>query len=329
MTGTSRGVDDIDEQVTTEVLDEFWQEEVTRTVKGTIRVHKAKRSFGKIGLMHIRSCVETIYKANQKSLRSEFGFDNVDACVNAFYADKSASLIRAVDGGTIKDDKSFDKIVTTAARNWVNGLFSRTESGKKRDMLRQRMNRDPQKRFVSIGRKSPQYTGSSRWGLVNGGKQPTIKPDIVLELAALKYPIDLDYRKIADPMRQREPSYGKKGQLENMLEGIFQAAEGTLTLTELLRIVQSRVSPLQTHHVVSMDANPDYTMDFPDPDAVDPTDFADEQELLQKQRLMEETAQYIESLSGKERDRKIRELAPMLKNLLGDTLNRISGKALS
>ncbi|MBT1176522.1 hypothetical protein JS532_02945 [Bifidobacterium callimiconis] len=330
MTETPKRNDDTGAETTTSVLDEFLREHRTRTVKGTVRILKEKRSFGESGFTHIKSCVAKVYYANQESLRNEFGFDDLDACVNTFYADKIDSLVKAIDDGKIKDDTSFDKIVTTAARNWVSSLFERTDTGKKRDILRQRMKRDPRKRFKNYpsnsGKRSLQYVDVSRWGLVHGSDQPTTQPDIVLELATMRYPIDIDYEKFADPNRQRNPSYGKKGQLENMLEGILQAAEGTLTLTGLLRIVQFRVTPLQTPRVISMDRNPERPMDLPDPDSTETIDL-----VSRRERLMEAAIQHFESLDKKdlEQERNSSEWASRLEALLGETLIHTHGKALS
>ncbi|RSX52022.1 hypothetical protein [Bifidobacterium callimiconis] len=325
MTETSRQAVDADGETTTMILDEFRREEAVRTARGTVRILKPKRSFGRIGLKHITDCVDRAYRVYRESLNVEFGLDSLEACVNAFYVDRLRNLETAIEGGRITTDASFDRQVTTAAYNWVKGLFGRTDFGRKRDVIRKRMQRDPQNRFESHdNKKSEQH-----WGLRGGSALPTTTPTVTLKLATLQYPIDIDYRKIADPTRKREPSYGKKGQLENMLAGILQAAEGTLTATELLRIVQYRVTVLQAPRVLSMDANPESPLDFPDTGATDPSDAADAQEHLQRERLIEDIIQHFESLDRKDLARERAKWAPTLEILLGDSIIQNSGKALS
>lgn len=292
---------------TTEVLDEF-NCEIRRRRSG--KVIKAKREFHTVAARHIAQCVTPCYRKYEESLRTKFVFDSAEACINAFFLDKKASLISAIDDGRITDDRSFDRLVAAAAANWIAGLFERrTERGRKRDLLRQRMTRDKQHRFVNHG--------NNRWGLVGGPESPTQEKLVSLKMLALKYPVDIDYEKFADPNREKDPAYGQTGQLEDMLEGILEAANGTLTLSELLSVVQFRVAPLRTLSIVSMDENPEHPLDAPDTQAVDPAEAVggwDEEDIEQ---LKETLAEELEPLKGKDRKKWLKEHGPLLERLIG------------
>lgn len=309
MTGTAKRNASDGAEKTTEVLDEFRRAYVRRTVKGTVTVLKAKRTFGHVAYQHIARCMAIKYAQCGASLREEFGFSSSDECVGPFWESKTASLGRAIEDGKITDDRSFDRYVNTAIGSWVNSLFERTERGRKRDVIRSRMSRDPQHRFVNVG--------DNRWGLMGGNDQPSTVSESKLGFVALNYPVDIDYRQVMDPDRKRDPDYGRKGQLENLLEGVLQAADGTLSLTALLRIAQVAVPLLRTNDTVSMNANPDHPVDVRDVNAVDPS-AASEWSRSSRELLMNRLSKYFESLDDAERERQRVRLRPMLVWLLGD-----------
>lgn len=297
---------------TTKIIDEFFQEHVRRTQHGIVTVIKAKRTFGRIGLEHMRQCVTGQYRKCAASFPLEF--ETADECFNQFYVDKCASIVKAIDDGKINDDRSFDKQVTVTASRWFLGLYEKTEFGKKRDMLRNRMSRDAKKRFVNVG--------SNNWGLADGPKQPSTRHLLELKLIALQYPVDLDYSKIADPNRRKEPSYGTTGQLEDLIEGVLEAAEGTLTLTNLLRIVQYRVAPLQVPDVISLNTNPESPIDVPDENAIDPSEVASEWDNLKREQLMDALTEEFASLKGASLAKRRSEMQPVLVRLLGEAAIR-------
>lgn len=316
MTGTAKR--DGKYERTTEVIDEFRYD--IKRQNGTVAI-TSKRQFGDIAHQHISSCMAPLYRRYKDSLKSTFAIDSLEECVNTFYEEKKKSFKSAIDAGTIMDDKSFDGYATTAAKKWIASLFERTDRGRIRDLLRNRMSRDKEHRFVNIG--------NNRWGLAGGSSQPTKAQTYSLKIIALRYPIDIDPAKFADPNREKTPSYGKPGQIENMLEGVLEEADGTLTLTELSRIIQFRIPQMQVADIISLDEDPEHTMDFPDTRTTDPAEMLDvwdnegtDMQERRRRQLQGMLADYLESLSPAQRKEKLKDLKPLTEYLLRGTIHR-------
>ncbi|WP_164521101.1 hypothetical protein [Bifidobacterium samirii] len=155
-------------------------------------------------------------------------------CANQFYTDRVASMAKEMDGPGMTDDLAFEKYVSKCIVYWFLSRHERTDEGKIRDTVRKRLERD--ERFVRR---------NGRWGLVDGPVEASTARESILKAVASQYPIDMD----ADNgrrERRRAQNYGRTGQLENLLAGVLQAAEGTLELSTLTRAAAHRITAMRT-----------------------------------------------------------------------------------
>lgn len=201
--------------------------------------------------------------------------DSADGCVNQFWIDRKEVIEIALQGKQGKSDQIFEAYIKTSVDGWFHNRYSQTDEGKARDAVRKRLDRD--KRFTNNFDSDDAATtdGTSknlkgkrnRWGLVGGPTTPSTVPERTLESIVYRYPIDIDVKAFQDEARQRKPSYGKTGQLEDMFEGVLKAAKGTLTLASLFALAQRRLAVMQQVSIQSLTTDDGGTIDIAAPTA--------------------------------------------------------------
>lgn len=298
-----------------EYLDEFLN---GRKRGGRFRDSGQGRKFGIKMVELIDRCVAQLYTKFKDSIPAD-GPQEADECAAQFYVDCHATLERRMDDPSSQDDAAVEKYVYMLAKGWFLHQFAKTDDGKARDAIRKRMDRDARftNKFAGAAGsacnkksgKSRAATSStkkmdkvSRWGLVGGPITPSIATESELKAVASQYPIDMDPDDGRD--RQRAQNYGRKGQLEDMLAGVLESAQGTLELTVLFHIAQYQLAAMQSAAIDSLDKT------IPGTDK--PRDFASNDVPVEDQALVDsqdwtrdQISRYIlERIQGHELDHK-------------------------
>ncbi|PWG60283.1 hypothetical protein [Bifidobacterium catulorum] len=166
--------------------------------------------------------------------RSDDSASQILDLVNDFYLDK-------IDSGRNGASKSFDVMLltkascdddlvpylTTSIGNWLQNRLNATPLGRLRQRVSKRLERSPE-RFVQV-----EELGGETWGLRDGSRVRFEGDLQTLASVTLRYPIKRYYPKEG---AKRDPQIGARSQLENMLEGVFKAADACLTLNQLVSL---------------------------------------------------------------------------------------------
>lgn len=269
-----------------------------------------KRHLGRLALLLIDRQVRLRYEQFKSTLPTTAP-DSATDCVNQFWKDRKPAIERALAGKAGESDQAFEGYIKTSVNGWFCNLYSQTDEGKARDAIRKRLARDARftNNFDSAETAGKDTNGSligkrNRWGLVGGPVTPSTVPERTLESVTYRYPIDINVKALQDEKRQRTPNYGKTGQLENMLEGVLEAAKGTLTLSSLFNLAQYRLTVMQQVSVQSLTTSDGSTIDLAAPirsveeqviSSLD-GDFPDEKTMDRQDRLLK-LAEKIEKAS--------------------------------
>lgn len=261
---------DWDKSKTRYYLDEFDSERIYDK-NGPTQHRKTRRQIGPLALRMIRSKIERLFDKYQPTMPNGDLY-TVSACMNEFYVDRKSSLLEAFDSLETKNDAMLEAFILTTADGWFLSKYGESDEGKVKDALRKRLERDSRfAPFLSSGTVKPKghkAKDGGFWGLSveylksheldeTGYRLPSTVPEANLQTVALKYTVTIDPVALQAEGRRR-PNYGEKGQMEDMLEGVFTAAHGTLSLSSVYRIVHIRMG-MEDHSVVhptDEDGNP-------------------------------------------------------------------------
>ena len=244
---------DWDKSKTRRYYDEFFGE-YDYGSDGLTPYHKRQREFGCLAWFMINRTVEKLFAKYQPTL-PDGNLLSPEECADEFFADKRIALENAMRNPKTQNDAAFEGYVTSTANGWFLNRYAQTSSGKMRDMVKSRLNK-AKDRFTN---KTPNHY----WGLVGGPDTPSTASERELRPVVSQYPIDINHKALTDSDRKRMPPYGKKGQMENLLEGVLDAADGTLPLDTLFHLVQYRLPALARDKTVSLTADEDNPIDLP------------------------------------------------------------------
>ncbi|MBT1182021.1 hypothetical protein JS531_08710 [Bifidobacterium sp. CP2] len=240
MSRRKKGTDDWDKSKTRYYIDEYFGE--TR--------HKPKRQFGPKAIGFIAARIQAGYNKYGPTL-PEGAPTSPDDCMNAFWEKKAAYLHKKMHTSGMRSDQSFESCVTKTINGWFLNLYAETVSGRMREVVRGRLSK-AKDRFTND---NPQHY----WGLVEGPDTPSAAREMDLHKVVSQYPIDIDLERLMDPNRKRNVNYGATGQMENLLAGVLETADGTLPLDMLFHLVQYRLPMLAETTLVDItdeDGNP-------------------------------------------------------------------------
>ncbi|PLS29163.1 hypothetical protein [Bifidobacterium parmae] len=338
MSRQKKGTDDWDKTKTRYYVDEFFSDRQYDR-NGPTPFHKRKHEFGPLALYMIEDQVGKLLEQYRPTL-PEGAPDTPRDCANQFYADCQKNLLEAMDSPETENDAKFVSFIKISAEGWFRKMYARTDEGKAKEALRKRMGRDSRftNEFTALGKddsaKNGKPTGKERlkgkrgnWGLsfeyldshglnANEYHAPSTVSEAKLETVALQYPVSIDRKALQDADRKRNPNYGLPGQMENMLEGVFNEAKGTLPLGSVFQIVRYRMAVLEhftATHPTDEDGNP---IDF----AVDYTSAADAAleaiEGEDDKQWMTDLAEALENLTPKRKAKYLNKHPEILNKLL-------------
>lgn len=211
---------------------------------------KGENEFGPRALECVRTRIRIGWKKYAPTLPAGAP-SSPDECMNEFWVKRYKSLHQMMDAPSMRNDATFESKVAIAVNGWFLNLFKETASGKMRDVVRNR-----------LGRAKDRFTNDNPqkyWGLVGGPSTPSTAIERELRPVVSRYPIDINRKALNDSDRKRMPPYGKPGQMENLLEGTIEAAQGTLPLNTLFRLVEYRLPIMkdpETARLVDNENNP-------------------------------------------------------------------------
>ena len=207
-------------------LDEFLAE---RSTAREHRILKPSHQFGDEAGKFIVQVVREQYSRHANTLRHGISNDP-QACANQFFEDRYSSLVTLMYGFEDPEDSDdeFESRIRFLVGRWFRTIDLSPEFSKVRETLRHRMSRDKLRRFTKV---------NVGWALVDGPKEPTTVMEIQLKIIARQYPLEVNLSKANSPDSQRMVNYGKRGQLEELLFHVIEAADGAVSLSMLARIV--------------------------------------------------------------------------------------------
>lgn len=273
----------------------------------------------------IHDCVRRQYAKHAGNLPTTLR--SVDDCANQFIIEKFGSIVEktkvivksdAPESGRKKgftNDDDFRRYVSHAVKMWFNGLHAK-DTEKLQDALRKRLTR-----LAEAGRGPVYVPGkgrSGRWGLVGASSDPSPVDMVALKAAAKEYPLTIDYAKNVDASRSRSVNLGERGQLDKLLIGILEQAQGTLSLGEITRIVLYKVPQLGKPEIDSMDApvggddGPSLVLRIADSSNRDPAELLFDTTSRTDERIRDAVLSFYESATETERkaaDKTVAEIA--------------------
>ncbi|MFC5221548.1 hypothetical protein [Bifidobacterium leontopitheci] len=175
-------------------------------------------------------------------------------CIGEFWADKLGPTLG--EDGTVIDptprvnaiidkkcetDEELFAYLKTMMIKWMHGhLMAGNPLQPLSESVRRRLKDDD--RFV--------LHGNNVWGLTGGGTSPSTAPELRLEQVAAQCPLK-EYKERYGS--KRAPNIGAPGEVEHLLHEVLLAAQGTLTLMDLTRIVARRKGYVVSETTVSGD----------------------------------------------------------------------------
>lgn len=168
-----------------------------------------------------------------------------------FYEDCGQQISVKILTGFLPSDDAVERYVARSMKHWLINEFKKTPTGKLYDLLVHRMRRDKERRFLHVA-------GTSMWRLSDGKIELSSLPEERLVAISRRYPITMGHHSDSDEWssqlhKHRAPNIGKRGELENLLEGLFAEAGGALELMTLVRVLKHRLPRLADPSVVSLE----------------------------------------------------------------------------
>lgn len=290
----------------TEILDEIRKnstenESQEKTENETRKKKDPKLCLGSLTCQCVRECVAQQYPKYAGSLPTTLG--STDDCADQFILEKLPYIVeKAKREDKFENNGAFRHYIASAVKTWFSALVGK-DTELIRDVVRARL-----RRMTKAGKGPIQVPGKGRavrWGLVNGPREPSCVDMAALKAVASRFPLEVDYTKNLDSSRKRSVQLGKKGQLDALLIGILEQAQGTLSAAQMTSIVLYRLPLLTGPEFVSVDAPIGNDGDVPalqlaDHSTPDPAEFIDE-ESRTRTRISEVILDFLESAEQEEK----------------------------
>ncbi|KAB5607386.1 hypothetical protein [Bifidobacterium jacchi] len=153
-----------------------------------------------------------------------------------FIVDRADSIAKRMATGLVRNDAHFKKYIISSITGWFKGLYDKTESGKVKDALRKRLERDDRFTHSSAILTAKKQPDANWWTLQGGVQERSEVRETELYRVARQYPVEVKINENADSGQQRI-RLGKRGQLETMLYHVLDRARGALPLITLHQVL--------------------------------------------------------------------------------------------
>ena len=153
-----------------------------------------------------------------------------------FIVARADSIAKRMATGLVRNDAHFKKYIISSITGWFKGLYDKTESGKVKDALRKRLERDDRFTHSSAILTARKQPDANWWTLQGGVQERSEVRQTELYRTARQYPVEIKINENADSGQHRI-RLGKRGQLETMLYHVLDYAKGALPLITLHQVL--------------------------------------------------------------------------------------------